>query len=60
MNKLLQFLDFKNSPKMNWFNTIGWGMATSIHELVINKTKGLVQDTRFISLSCDEITTCNQ
>ncbi len=60
MKKLLQFFDFKCSPKMHWFNTIGWGMAISMHELVINKTKGLVQATRFISLLCDEITTCNQ
>ncbi len=60
MNKLLQFFDFKYSPKMHWFNTIGWGMATSMQELVINKSKGLVQATRFISFSCDEITTYNQ
>jgi hypothetical protein len=59
MNKLLQFLDFKDSPKMHWFNTIGWGMATSMHELVINKNRGLVQATRFISISCHEIT-CDQ
>jgi hypothetical protein len=41
MNKLLQFL--KDFPKMRWFNIIGWGMAIEMNELVINKTKGLVQ-----------------
>jgi hypothetical protein len=60
MNKLLQFFDFKYSPKMHWFNTIGWEMATNMHELVINKTRGLVQATRFISILCDKITICDQ
>jgi hypothetical protein len=41
MNKLLEF--FKDFPKMHWFSTISWGMAIKMHELVINKTKGLVQ-----------------
>jgi hypothetical protein len=35
-------------------------MAINMHELVINKTKGLVQVIRFISLSCDEITSDQQ
>jgi hypothetical protein len=56
MNKLLQFLYVKDCPKMHWSNTSVWGMAINVHELVINKTKGLVQVVRFISLSCDEIT----
>jgi hypothetical protein len=35
-------------------------MATYMHEVVVNKTKNLVQSVQFISLSCDEITTCDQ
>jgi hypothetical protein len=56
MKKLLQFLYVKDCPKMHWSNTSVWWMAINMHELVINKTKGLVQVVRFISLSYDEIT----
>ncbi len=45
---------------MHWFNNIGWEMATYMHEVVVNKTKNLVQSVQFISLSCDEFTTCDQ
>jgi hypothetical protein len=42
MNKLLQFLDVKNYPKMHWSNNIGWEMATYLDEVVVNKTQNLV------------------
>jgi hypothetical protein len=42
MNKLLQFLDLNNFPKMQLFNSIGWEMVAYMHELVVNKTKDLV------------------
>jgi hypothetical protein len=35
-------------------------MASYMHELVVKKTKDLVQATMFISLSCDEVTTMDQ
>jgi hypothetical protein len=60
INKLLQFLYVKDCPKLHWSHTSVWGMAISMHELVINKTKGLVQVVRFISFSCDEITSDQQ
>ncbi len=60
MKKLLQFLYVKDCPKMHQSNTSVQGMAINMHELVINKTKGLVQVIRFISLSCDEITSDQQ
>jgi len=31
-----------------------------MHEVVANKTQNLVQNVQFISLSCDEVTTCDQ
>jgi hypothetical protein len=35
-------------------------MATYMHEVVVNKIRNLVQSVQFISLSCDEVTTCDQ
>jgi hypothetical protein len=59
MSKLLYFLDVKNFPKTHWLNTNGWEMASYMHDLVVNKIETLVEATRFISLSCDEVTTFN-
>jgi hypothetical protein len=60
MSKLLQFLDVKDFPKTHWSNSIGWEMTSYMHELVVKKTKDLVQVARFISFSYDEVTTLDQ
>jgi len=59
MSKLLHFFDVKNFPKTHWSNTSGWEMTSCMHDLVVNKTKTLVDVFRF-SFSCDEMTTSNQ
>ncbi len=56
MNKLY-FLDVKDFSTLYQFNTIRWGMATCMRELMMNKTKALVHVATFISFSYDEITT---
>jgi len=60
MSKLLQFFDVKDFPRTHWYNSISWGMANFMHELVVKKTKDLVQGTRFIFLSYDEVITTDQ
>jgi len=60
MNKLLHFLDVKDFPKIHWSNISVWEMATCMQDLVVNKTKSLVEGVRFNSLSCDEVTTFDQ
>jgi hypothetical protein len=52
MRKLLHFLDVRSIP-----NTSCWEMASYTHELIINKTKSLVECVKCISFSCDEVTT---
>jgi hypothetical protein len=47
-------------PRMYWSNNIGCEIATYMHEVVVNKTQNLVQNVQFISLSYDEVTTCEQ
>ncbi len=51
MSKLLHFLNVKNFPKTHCSNIVGWEMATCMHDLVVNKTKPLVEGVRFISFS---------
>jgi hypothetical protein len=60
MSKLLQFLGAPNYPRMHWSGNTSWEMATNMHEVVMNKIRNLVQSVQFISLSCDEVTTCDQ
>lgn len=42
MSNLFHFLDVKDFLKFHSSSTIGWGMATCMHELVTNKIKVLV------------------
>ncbi len=51
MNKLLHFHNVKNFPKTHCSNIASWEMATCMHDLVVNKTKSLVEGARFISFS---------
>jgi hypothetical protein len=58
MNKLLHFLDVKNFPKItHWSNVVCWEMASCMHDVVVKKTKSLVEGVMFISFSWDEVTT---
>jgi len=50
----------KDFPKTHWCNSIGWEMASYMHELVVKKSKDFVQATKSISLSCDEVTILDQ
>jgi len=53
MNKVLHFFDVENFPKTHWSNIVGWEMVACNHDLVVNKTKSLVEDAKFMFLSCD-------
>jgi hypothetical protein len=57
MSMLLHFLDVKDFPKTHWSNIVVWEMVACMHDLVVNKTKSLVEGARFITISCDEVTT---
>jgi hypothetical protein len=55
MRNLLQFFDVHDFPRTHWSNWIGWGMASCMHELVVKKTRDLVQAIRFIFLDTSTI-----
>ncbi len=54
------FFDLKDFPRTYWANLVGWEMGSYMHELMVKKTKDLVQAAKFISLSCDEVTILDQ
>ncbi len=60
MSKLLQFLGAPNYFRMHQSDNTNQEMATYMHEVVMNKIRNLVQSVQYISLSCDEVTTCDQ
>jgi hypothetical protein len=37
MRNLLQFLDVQDFSRTHWSNSIGWGMANCMNELVVKK-----------------------
>ncbi len=36
---LYNLLGLKNNPRKQWTNTSGWGMAKSVHDVVLENTK---------------------
>jgi hypothetical protein len=52
---LHEFLKFQIFPKKHWFNGASWEIAKYIHVKVLKVTKLVVQNSKFISLTCDEL-----
>jgi hypothetical protein len=57
LKELFEFLKFANDPKKHWTNSSGWGMAKSMHNMVLIKTNESGFATKHIvSNNCDETT----
>ncbi len=54
---LFDFLKIHHMPKKQWTNSIGWGMATAMHNVILKHIMLLVQYVKLISISCDEVAT---
>jgi hypothetical protein len=57
LKELFEFLKFVNAPKKHCTNSNEWGMARAMHNMVLKQMKIVLQQNKFISISCDEITT---
>ncbi len=57
MKELYDFLQFPKSPQHHYNDTSVWTMAECMQELVLIKTHLVVQSTKFIFVSIDEIIT---
>jgi hypothetical protein len=57
MKKLFDFIQMLNISQHDWNDTNAWAMAECMYELVLNKTCFVVQTTKFISISVDEVMT---
>ncbi len=55
--KSFKFLKFAHVPKKHWTNSSGWEIATTLHNVVLNQMKLVVEKIGFISMNCDEVRT---
>jgi hypothetical protein len=55
MRGLFDFLKIHHMPKKHWTYSTGWGMVVAMHDVIL-KHITLVQQARFISINCDEVT----
>jgi hypothetical protein len=57
MKPLFSFLNVPLNPKYHWNDSSGWVMAECLHKQVLNKMRNIVASSRYLVLSCDEVTT---
>jgi hypothetical protein len=56
MKELMQYLHIPNCPLKHWAETTGWGIAECLHDVVLQRTKEVITSAKYISVSCDEVT----
>jgi hypothetical protein len=59
MRGLLNHLEVPKLPFKHWSNNSGWELAESLYRVVQDRTRSCISGGQFISLSCDEVTTCD-
>jgi hypothetical protein len=57
MMDLMQFLHVPNCPLKHWAVSTGSGIAECFHDSVLQQTREVIRSTKFVSVSCDEVTT---
>jgi hypothetical protein len=58
-NPCLFFLKLKTNLKKHWNGIIKWEIVEHVHNQVFATNKSTIQVTRFVALTCDEVTTLN-
>jgi hypothetical protein len=59
LKELFKFSKLSNAPKKHWKNSNGLGMVKAMHNVVLKQMKMTLQQNKFISINCDEITILN-
>ncbi len=55
--ELFKSLNVPNNPSMHWFDSNGWTLINFIFMQVQEATLKAIQSTKFLAISCDELTT---
>jgi hypothetical protein len=57
LQPLFSFLGVPEMPKRHWSDPVGWELAQCLYQQVQLKTQAVLQEARFFSITCDEVTT---
>jgi hypothetical protein len=57
MRGLLEQLGCPKLPLKHWYDSAGWEFAESFYNIVQRRTKLVVSGAKYLSLSCDEVST---
>jgi hypothetical protein len=57
MKTLLNFLKVKNTPCKHWSDFMNCKMAKTMHCIIIQSTKVVIQKAKYLVINCDEVTT---
>jgi hypothetical protein len=52
---LFEFLKFQSIPNKHWFDKASWKMVKHINNKVKKAIKIDIQNTKFVSFTCDEV-----
>jgi hypothetical protein len=55
--ELFKSLNVPNNPSMHWFDSDGWTLVKFIFMQVQEATLKAILSTKFLAISCDEVTT---
>jgi hypothetical protein len=59
LNAFFSFLNVPLLPKHHWSDSAGWVMDKCMHKQIIKKLKIIIASFKYLTLSCDEVTTIN-
>jgi hypothetical protein len=59
LERLYEFLDVPNLPRMHWCDSSGWQMAEFLYAQVRDAIKVQCSSAPFLALTCDETTSCD-
>jgi hypothetical protein len=57
LQPLFSFLGVPEMPKRHWSDPAGWELAQCLYQQVQLKMQAALQEARFFSITCDEVTT---
>jgi hypothetical protein len=57
LEELFSILKVKNNYRKHWIDGSGWGMAETMHYVVLTSTKVIMQVANYFSMNTDEVTT---
>jgi hypothetical protein len=52
MKDLVDFLHIPSCTRKHWAQTMGWGITKCLHKVVLERTREVINNTKFVSEVC--------